>query len=133
MELTEDAYLAHYGILRKSGRYPWGSGKNPLQRSKTFLETIEQHRKVDGMSDAQIAKAYSPVDKDGNIIKDQQMTVADLRGLKSRAVTETKIEQIRTAQKLRDKGMGFSEIGRQMGVNESTVRSLSGARKAREA
>ena len=124
MELTEDAYLAHYGILRKSGRYPWGSGKNPLQRSKTFLETIEQHRKVDGMSDAQIAKAYSPVDKDGNIIKDQQMTVADLRGLKSRAVTETKIEQIRTAQKLRDKGVGFSEIGRQMGVNESTVRSL---------
>jgi len=124
VRMQEEEYLAHYGILRKSGRYPWGSGKNPLQRSKTFLETIEQHRKIDKMSDSQIAKAYSPVDKDGNIIKDQQMTVADLRALKSRAVTETKIEQIRTAQKLRDKGMGASAIARQMDINESTVRSL---------
>lgn len=24
-------YLAHYGIKRKSGRYPWGSGKRPYQ------------------------------------------------------------------------------------------------------
>lgn len=24
-------YLAHYGIKRKSGRYPWGSGKRPHQ------------------------------------------------------------------------------------------------------
>lgn len=26
-----DNYLAHYGIKRKSGRYPWGSGKEPYQ------------------------------------------------------------------------------------------------------
>ena len=26
-----DNYLAHYGIKRKSGRYPWGSGKRPHQ------------------------------------------------------------------------------------------------------
>src|SRR3954451_13042099 len=76
------------------------------------------------MSDSQIAKAYSPVDENGNVIKDQQMTVADLRALKSRAGIEIKQEQIRTAQRLRDKGMGTSEIGRQMNLNESTVRSL---------
>jgi hypothetical protein len=52
------------------------------------------------------------------------MTVADLRALKSRAGSEIKQEQIRTAQRLRDKGMGTSEIGRQMNLNESTVRSL---------
>ena len=81
------------------------------------------------MTESQIAKAYSPVDKDGNVIKKYQMTTADLRALKSRAGTEVKQEQIRTAQRLRDKGMGFSEIARQMStpektVNESTVRSL---------
>ena len=129
MLMEEDDYLAHYGILRKSGRYPWGSGDNPLQRSKTFLDIVEQHRKVDGMTESQIAKAHSPVDKDGNPIKEYQLSVADIRALKSRAGAEVKQEQIRTAQSLRDKGMGFSEIARQMStpekaVNESTVRSL---------
>lgn len=35
-----DNYLAHYGIKRKSGRYPWGSGKRPHQHeaSKGFVE-----------------------------------------------------------------------------------------------
>jgi len=122
--MKEDNYLAHYGILRKSGRYPWGSGKNPLQRSKTFLDVVEQHKKVDGMSDSQIAKAYSPVDAAGNVIKEHQMTVADLRALRSQAVNEVTQEKIRTAQKLKDKGMGNSAIARQMGTNESSVRSL---------
>ena len=124
MLMKEENYLEHYGILRKSGRYPWGSGNNPLQRSKTFLDIVRQHEKVDGMTESQIAKMYSPVDKDGNIIKKYQLSVADIRALKSRAGTEVKQEQIRTAQSLRDKGMGFSEIGRTMEVNESTVRSL---------
>ena len=24
--------IAHYGMPRRSGRYPWGSGENPYQR-----------------------------------------------------------------------------------------------------
>lgn len=129
MLVTDEEYLMHYGILRKSGRYPWGSGRNKLQRSKTFLDIIEQHQKVDGMSLAEIAKAYSPVDKDGNVIPATRMTTNDIRALKSRAIAEVKQEQIRTAQRLRDKGMGYSEIAKRMStpektINESTVRSL---------
>lgn len=123
MQLTEDNYLAHYGILRKSGRYPWGSGKNPNQRSKSFLDITNELRR-EGMSDSEIAKSFSPTDADGNIIKDQQMTVADLRALRSRSTTIQTQEKIREAQKLQDKGMGYSAIARQMGMNESTVRSL---------
>ena len=123
MRLDEETYLAHYGILRRSGRYPWGSGRNKLQRSKTFLNIVDEHRKIDKMSDAQIARAYD--DKDNGY----PFTVADLRALRSRAVTEVKLDQIRQAQRLRDKGVGYSEIARQMStpekpVNESTVRSL---------
>lgn len=118
MRLDESTYLAHYGILRKSGRYPWGSGQNPLQRSKTFLDIIEEHKKIDGMTESQIAKAYD--DKENGF----PFTVADLRAVKSRAVTEVKLEQIREAQRLRDKGMGPSAIARQMDLNESSVRSL---------
>jgi len=123
MELTEGEYLAHYGILRKSGRYPWGSGENPHQRSKTFLDIIDQHRK-DGLSEAKIAELYQPVDSEGRKIP-PFFTTSDLRALKSRAVNLQKQAQIREATSLReDKGMSPSAIGRQMGLNESTVRSL---------
>jgi hypothetical protein len=118
MEMSAMEYedsLAHYGILRKSGRYPWGSGKNPNQRSKSFLDILEEHKK-DGLSEAEIAKLYHT--------KEHPFTVADLRAAKSHSVTLQKQEQIREAQRLKDKGMGASAIARQMGVNESTVRSL---------
>lgn len=122
MEINEDDYLAHYGILRKSGRYPWGSGENPNQRGKTFLDIIEGHKR-EGWSEAQIASFYD--DKKNGY----PFTTADLRALKSRAVTMKTQEQIRTAQRLADKGMGNSEIARQMStpekqISESTVRSL---------
>lgn len=116
MELTEDNYLQHYGILRKSGRYPWGSGENPLQRSRTFLDILDEHRKA-GLSESKIAQLYHDP-------PDYPFTTTDLRAVKSRAVNMRNRDQIRTAQSLKDKGMGNSEIGRQMGVNESTVRSL---------
>lgn len=29
--MTNQSDLMHYGIPRRSGRYPWGSGKNPYQ------------------------------------------------------------------------------------------------------
>ena len=29
--------LAHYGTKRHSGRYPWGSGKDPYQSAQGFL------------------------------------------------------------------------------------------------
>ena len=28
--------LSHIGIAKRSGRYPWGSGQDPYQRSKGF-------------------------------------------------------------------------------------------------
>lgn len=115
MNISEEDYLEHYGILRKSGRYPWGSGENPSQRSKTFTDILAQHRK-EGLSEAKIAELYST--------DDDPFTTTDLRAAKSRAVNIQKRDQIRQAQNLKDKGMGSSEIARHMGVNESTVRSL---------
>lgn len=121
MEMSATEYedsLVHYGILRKSGRYPWGSGKDPLQRSKTFLDILNQHQKVEGLSEAEVAKLYDAKDEGF------PFTVADLRGVKSRAINMKKRDDIRTAQRLSDKGMSPSAIGRQMGINESSVRSL---------
>ena len=32
--------LMHYGIKRRSGRYPWGSGEDPFQHSPDFYSRV---------------------------------------------------------------------------------------------
>jgi DNA-binding CsgD family transcriptional regulator len=115
MIISEDDYLAHYGILRKSGRYPWGSGETQSERNKTFLSTIESMRKQ-GMSEADIARSFNT--------KEDPFTTSDLRALKSIAVNQQRRENIATAEKLKAKGMSNIKIGEQMGLNESSVRNL---------
>lgn len=105
--------LLHYGILRRSGRYPWGSGKNPFQRQQMFLQYYEQ-LKSEGYTDAQIAKGWST--------DDAPMTSSDLRALRSIAVNAQQAHNIQTATRLKEAGNSTSAIAREMGVNESTVR-----------
>lgn len=115
MIIREESYLMHYGTLRKSGRYPWGSGETQSARNETFLSTVERMKR-EGMSESDIAKAFSS--------PEHPMTSTDLRALKSIAGNEQKQAQIARAQRLKEKGTSNMEIGRQMGINESSVRSL---------
>lgn len=102
--------LWHYGTLHKSGRYPWGSGKDPHQRNRQFLQYVQDLQKK-GMSEAEIAKGMG-------------LTTTELRQNKSTAKNDLKKEQIFRAQKLKEKGMSTSAIGREMQLNESSVRAL---------
>jgi DNA-binding CsgD family transcriptional regulator len=108
--IDEEAYLEHYGILRKSGRYPWGSGGTQSARNQTFLSTIEK-LKNDGLSETEIARGYG-------------ITTTQLRAARSIARNQQKQEQIGQAQRLKDKGYSNVAIGRRMGINESSVRAL---------
>lgn len=111
MIISEEQYLAHYGTPRKSGRYPYGSGGDEnIARNRTFLTMVEDMRKK-GMSPTEIASGLG-------------MTTTELRAKQTIAVNERKRENIARAEQLRDKGMGYSAIGREMGINESSVRSL---------
>ena len=113
MKIAEDQYLQHYGILRRSGRYPWGSGgieHVPEKRSKTFLDQVSSARK-EGLTDKQIADGY-------------EISLADLKRLKTIAKAEHNQSLILQAQRLQEKGMSNIKIGSTMNVNESTVRSL---------
>ena len=113
-----DDTLMHYGTPRHSGRYPWGSGDNPYQRSMDFIGRVEDLQKQ-GLSEREIAKTLGILDDKGN------PSTTRLRAQKSYATDVRRLEQIETAKRLRDKeGLNTSEIGRQMGINESTVRSL---------
>ena len=47
--------LMHYGMPRRSGRYPWGSGDDPYQHSGDFLSRVQELKKT-GTSETDIAK-----------------------------------------------------------------------------
>lgn len=110
MIVNEQDYLAHYGILRKSGRYPWGSGGTQSERNRSFLSTVEGLQR-DGMSPTEVARGFG-------------MTTTQLRALKSIAKNAEKQHAVDTAQKLKEKGLSNVAIGQQMGLNESSVRAL---------
>lgn len=108
--ITEDI-LMHYGMPRRSGRYPWGSGEDPYQRSMDFIGRVEELKK-EGWKETK-----------ENIMDEFGLYTNEYRIEKAWAKAERRIRQVETAKRLRDKeGMNTSEIGRKMGVNESTVR-----------
>ena len=109
-EEEHDYYLAHYGMPRRSGRYPWGSGKEPYQSAHGFKGQVEALRKK-GMSQAQIAKAMG-------------LTTTQLRAHITNANAELKADKVHRALELKQKGLSTSAIGREMGLNESSVREL---------
>lgn len=102
--------LAHYGVKRKSGRYPWGSGKDPHQHSGDLLTTIKD-LKAKGLSETEIAKGLG-------------MTTTQLRAQKSIAKNEKRKADVAMVARLKEKGMSNTAIGRRMGINESSVRAL---------
>jgi DNA-binding CsgD family transcriptional regulator len=107
---TEEEHLAHYGILRRSGRYPWGSGGTQSQRNRDYLSTIK-HLKSQGMSDTEIARGFG--------VSRKELTEA-----RTIARDQQRSEKQMTAWKHKEDGWSTSEIGRRMGMNESSVRAL---------
>ena len=103
--------LMHYGTPRHSGRYPWGSGDNPYQRSGDFLSRIEE-LKNQGLTETEIAKAMG-------------MSTTQYRAQKSLAKDERRALDVARAKSLREDGLSLNEIAREMGfANDSSVRSL---------
>lgn len=118
---SEEEFLAHYGMPRRSGRYPWGSGEEPFQHSGDFLSRVEEMRK----------SKFTYIDEDGvkwtgdnAIAKSLGYTSSDFRTVCAIANNERRAVKVAAAKALKEKGFNATEIGRQMGINESSVRSL---------
>ncbi len=107
--MTDD-FLVHYGTPRHSGRYPWGSGKDPYQSASSFLSERDRLRK-EGMGDTDIARAWG-------------MTTTEFRAQGSIARAEKKAGDIARAVRLKDAGLPNTAIAEKMGLNESSVREL---------
>ena len=114
-----DNELIHYGIPRRSGRYPWGSGKESYQRTGDFLARIQEF-KDKGMSEKDIATAFG-------------LTTTQMRVQESLAKSERRADEVARAMSLRDKGMSLNQIAKEMGYNnDSSIRSLLNERSAQK-
>lgn len=118
---SSDESLEHYGMPRRSGRYPWGSGDDPYQRTNDFLGRVEEMRK----------QGITYVDEDGKvwtgdtaIAKTIGLSSTEFRTELSIAKNERRMLDVARAKSLKEDGLGATEIGRKMGIPESTVRSL---------
>lgn len=110
-EEFDEHELKHYGILRKSGRYPWGSGGTNVSRAKTFLDMVAD-LESQGLSRADIARGLG-LD-----------STTQLRDTVTIANNARRRDNQLKAEKLRAKGWSATAIGREMGLNESSVRQL---------
>lgn len=103
-------YLMHYGTKFHSGRYPYGSGDQPYQHNGDFLTRIERLKK-DGWKETA-----------SNVEKEFGMKLEEYRNEKYWAEWTRKEQNIVKAKNMKEKGIGDSAIGRELGVSESTVR-----------
>ena len=120
---TDKEVLEHYGKPRRSGRYPWGSGDEPYQHSRDFLGRVEEMRKSGfTYTDPETGNKYTG---DNAIAKFLGYSSTDFRTVYAIAKDARRTDDVATAKRLKEKeGMNVSEIGRKMGINESSVRSL---------
>ena len=114
---SDEEFIEHYGTPQRfpgdptgSGRYREGTGKTPLQHGNDFLSRVEKLK----------SKGWTETPE--NIKNEFGLTTSQYRIEKSICLDERKAQDISRAKALKIDGKSTSEIGRIMGVNESTVR-----------
>ena len=111
-EVLSDDELKHYGTPRHSGRYPWGSGENPYQRTGYFRNGLAEMRGK-GLSDKEIMQAMG-------------LSSTEFRQMNSISKDAQRAENISNIKKLKEQGLSNVEIGKRMvpPIGESQVRAL---------
>ena len=101
----------HIGMPRRSGRYPWGSGEDPYQHGQDFIARVDALKKTGWTETPE------------NIMNEFGLTTTQYRTEKALAKDERRMLNVARAKSLTEDGKTPTEIGKEMGVNESTVRS----------
>jgi len=108
MTANEDK-LKHYGVKRRSGRYPWGSGKDGYQSENHILRDVDDLR-AKGLTDKEIAKHLG-------------ITTSVLRSRIAIANEDRKKALSETVSSMKKDGLSNAEIHRKTGIPESTIRN----------
>lgn len=100
--------IEHYGTPRHSGRYAWGSGKDP-QRSTDFLGKVDEMRRS-GMKDVDIAAKMG-------------ITTTEMRSKIAVANEDRKTNLIKSVKTMREDGKSYSEIAERLNISPNSARS----------
>lgn len=120
----DENVLSHIGIARKSGRYPWGSGKDPFQRAVGF-DKFYNEMTAAGHSHAKIAELLST--------PEHPLSSTDIRAARARSTELIRTQNINTAVRLRDeRKMSTSAIAERMLGDKSKESTVRGWLKASE-
>lgn len=113
----DDDVLFHYGTPqlypgspRGSGRYRKGSGEEPFQHDRTFLDSYRELKKQ-GLSEVEIARFMG-------------MSTTELRQKKAQEKDALKQQEYEYAKKLKDKGYSNVAIGERIGRGDTYVAHL---------
>ena len=114
-EKPELDFLMHYGKGHldggHSGRYPWGSGDDPYQRSYDWYTEVNKMKKA-GKTEKDICAFFG-------------LSSTEYRAYYSIARNEHKQNLADEARRLRDEGLSLQQIAERMGHNnDSSVRAL---------
>lgn len=105
--MQKDGELLHYGIKRRSGRYPWGSGEDAYRRGGALQKVYELRD-----------KGYSEKD----IAKELDMNTAQLRSTIALENEREKQAIMDTIVSMKADGYSNVDIAAKTGLAESTVR-----------
>ena len=101
-KLMTPKYLMHYGIKRRSGRYPWGSGEDPYQsaggvapRTKKVSKSSETNAVT-----TEAVKYKSKRNEDKEIKESRKLTKQRIRSMSDKEINDN-IQRIRNEQTLR--------------------------------
>ena len=101
--MTDSVIIEHYGIKRRSGRYPWGSGGE-------LIETTNRLSKL-GFSEVEIAKSLN-------------ISTTELRNQKALAKAEIREAQRMDIIRQKERGLSIEAISEQTHIPPSTIRDL---------
>ena len=106
-EFYDEENLTHYGMPRRSGRYPWGSGENPYQHSADFMARVQSLKKSNATA----------VDESTGEILTGERAIAKIMGLANTkelrvqyalAKDEKRTYDVQRARSLRDDGKSLN-------------------------
>lgn len=104
-----DSFVAHYGTITNSGRYPWGSGEDPYQRLRDYQgKNARLKRELNGDM-AAVAKAMG---------FDSQ---SEYRRFTSIVTKEKRERAVDEAIKLKKRNWSNVAIAEKLGVSKETV------------
>lgn len=109
VNLSKGDHVRHWGVKRRSGRYPWGSGEDPFQHEPFMLLNRARELQGEGLSDEQIAEKLGFMDKEGNT------SVAFYRSALSNAYTSNPKELLAQMKTYDEQGLTEAQAAEKMG------------------